>query len=86
MDIVRDALIAEGASNINPFINSKGFYENEFIKDHGGEGNVTIEYTKDGKYKIIKAKRSLVQVDNSNYNNYRLVNSHPEFDVIVLPN
>jgi len=85
-DIVRNALITEGAANTNPFINSKGFYENEFIRDHGGNANITIEYSQDGKYKILKAQRSLVAADNPNFNNYRLVNSHPELDVIVLPN
>lgn len=85
-DIVRDALIAESASNANPFINSKGFYESEFIKDHGGNDNVSVEYSDDGEFKILKAKRNLVPAGSPNYDNYRLVNSHPEYDIIVVPN
>ena len=79
-----EEIAAIGVSPL-PFVDPrKGFYEDRFISDHGGLQNVTVTYSNDGKFKILSADRSLVE--ETRRRDYKNVNSHPDKDIIVIPN
>ncbi len=62
---------------------TKGFYEEDFIEAHGGLGNVTIEYSLDGQFKIISSDKSNISEESKK--SYENVTSHPTKHVIVVP-
>ncbi len=59
-----------------------GIYESQFRQDHNH--NVTVSYTADGKYKILKADK-ITDPNHPRFNEYNRVSPSLTQDIIIIP-